>query len=194
MGLAHGDGEGMKFVEEPRLVFRGVRGKGLAGQIGQGLIALVIAARGWLYKPVTRDDAAQVLVGDRDGMAEGVEQNGVGGLKTYTGQGQQTAAQSLRGAGGEIFKRTGKFLVQHSQKRLQRGRLAAVKAGGLDLALQLFKSQRAQAVHGQGSSHAQVAERALDGLPGGVLREVGAEDDFKGSFGRPSVLRSVRLG
>ena len=66
------------------------------------------------------------------------------------------------------------------------------KAGGQDEALQV--SACAQAFHGQGSGGAQVVEGALDGFPGSVLSEVGAEDDFKGSLGRPPVLRAVGRG
>jgi len=77
---------------------------------------------------------------------------------------------------------------------LERGRFARVKAGGLDEALQLPEGERPQAIHGQRSGRAQVSERALDGLPGGVLSEVCAEDDFKRSIGRPPMLRTVGLG
>ena len=53
------------------------------------------------------------------------------------------------------------------------------------------RGMRAQAVHGQGAGRAQIGQRALDGLPGGVLGEVSAEDHFKRSFGRPPVLGAV---
>jgi hypothetical protein len=66
-----------------------------------------------------------------------------------------------------------------------------VKAGRLDQALQLFEGERAQAVKRQGAGRAQIGQRALDGLPGGVLREVSAEDHLKCRFGRPPVLRAI---
>jgi len=91
-------------------------------------------------------------------MAEGVEQDGVGGLWTNAGKGQQTGAQGVCGRGGQGRKRSVKLLVQQDHKRLQRGRLAGVKAGGLDQPLKVFLRKRAQTVHGQGSSSTQVVE------------------------------------
>ena len=193
MGLAHGDREGMKLVEEARLVSGGIGGEGLAGEIGQGIVSRAIAAGSGRQKPVALRDAAQVLVGDGNGMAECVEQDGVGGLRSNAGKGQQTGAQCGRGRGGEILERTAEFLVEHGYKFLERGRFASVKAGGLDEALQLPEGERTQAVHGQRARLAQVSERSLDGLPGCVLGEVSAEDNFKRSFGRPPVLGTVGL-
>ncbi len=194
MGFAHGDREGMKLVEEACLAPGGIGGEGLAGEGGQRLIPLAIVAGRGQEKPVTLCDAAQVLIGDGNGMAEGVEQDGVCGFQTNTGQGQQAAAQGGCGNGGELLERSGKLGVEHGDKCLERGRFAGVKAGGLDEALQLSEGERAQAVHGQCSRRAQVVERALDGLPGCVLREVGAEDDLKTSFGWPPVLGTIGLG
>lgn len=193
MGLAHGHREGMKLVEKARLVLRGIGGEGLAGEIGQGIVSRAIAAGRGHEKPVALGNATQVLVGDGNGMAEGVEQNGISGLRTNAGQGQQAGAQGGSGAGGEGRERTGKLLVEQGYERLKRGRFAGVKAGGLDETLQLSEGERTQAVHGQCSSRAQVGEREFDGLPGSVLGEVSAEDDLKGSIGRPPVLGTVRL-
>ena len=93
MSFAHSDREGMKLVEEPGVVRRGIIGKGLAGEIGHGVVSLAIVAGRRREKPVARGDAAQVFVGDGNGMAQGVEQDGVGGLRTDGGQGQQAGAQ-----------------------------------------------------------------------------------------------------
>jgi hypothetical protein len=83
--LADGNREGMKLVEEPSLLFRGVGGEGLADESGHGLISLAIVAGRGREKPVARTDAAHVLVGDGNGMAEGVKQNGVRGFRANAG-------------------------------------------------------------------------------------------------------------
>ena len=194
MGFAYGDREGMKLVEKARLAEGGIAGEGLADEGGQRLISLAIAAGRGHEEPVTLSDAAQILVGDGNGMAEGVKQDSVGGLRTNAGQGHQAGAQSSRGSGGEFLNRTAELLVEHGDKCLERGRFAGGKAGGLDKPLQLLEGKRAQTVDGQRPSRVQVVERALDGLPGGVLSEISAEDDLKGSFGRPPMLRTVGFG
>ena len=85
MGLAHGDREGMKLVEEACLVTGGIGGEGLAGEIGQGIVSSALAAGSGHEKLVALSDAAKILVGDGNGMAESVEQNGVGGLRSNAG-------------------------------------------------------------------------------------------------------------
>jgi hypothetical protein len=100
MRFAHGDREGMKFVEEPRKVLRGIGGEGLAREAGQGLICFAIAAGRGRQKLVTLRNAAQVLVGNGDGMAECVEQDGVCGFRANAGQGQQPLAQNACECGG----------------------------------------------------------------------------------------------
>jgi len=104
MSLAHGDREGMELVEEPRKVLRGIGGEGLAGEADEGFIPFAIAAGRGRKKQVTFGYAAQILVGDGDGMAEGVKQDGVCGFRANAGQGQQPAAQNVRGAGGKVLE------------------------------------------------------------------------------------------
>ena len=58
----------------------------------------------------------------------------------------------------------------------------------------ITRSDRPSPAQFEQISRAQVVQRALDGLPGCVLREVSAEDDLEGSFGRPPVLGTVGLG
>ena len=76
-------------------------------------------------------------------------------------------------------------------KALRAGALRVVKAGGLDEPLQLLKRNRAQALDGERTSRTQIGERAFDGLPGGVLGQIRAEDHFKARFRRPPMLRAV---
>jgi len=112
MGLAHGDHEGMKLVEKARLDTGGIGGEDLAGEIGQGIVSREIAAGSGHEKLVALCDAAQILVGDGNGMAESVEQDGVGGLRSNAGQDQQAGAQCGRGNGGEFLEGTGELLVE----------------------------------------------------------------------------------
>ena len=84
-----------------------------------------------------------------------------------------------RGATGNIVHR------QHLSKS-KAGVEARVKAG-MDR-LQIGEGKCAEAVDGQRSGLAQIGERTLDGLPGGVLGEVGADDDFESGFGGPPLL------
>src|ERR1035438_1358730 len=91
MFLACGDREGMKLVEEARLVTGGIGGEGLAGEIGQGIVSRAIAAGSGHEKLMALSDAAKVLVGDGHGMAESVEQDGVGRSEEHTSE-----LQSLR--------------------------------------------------------------------------------------------------
>jgi hypothetical protein len=149
MSFADGDREGMKLVEEPRMIFCGVGGEGLASEGGQRLIPLAIVAGRRRKETVALRDAAQVLVGNGNGMAESVEQDGVGGLRTDAGQGQQAAAQGVCRGGGERFERTGKLGIEHGDEGFERGGLASVKAGGLDEALQLPEGKRAQTSDGE---------------------------------------------
>jgi len=183
MCLAYGNRQSMKLVEEPRLVFLIIGRKGQTRECSHGAVCLAVIDGRGLEKLVALGDAAQILIGDGDGMAEGVKQNGVGCLGADAGQGQQACAQGGCGAGGEAIERTRELLVEHRDEGFERGRLARVKAGGLNEALQLFDGERAQAVD----------ERAFDGFPCGVLREVGAEDDFKGSFCGPPMLGAIGL-
>jgi hypothetical protein len=104
MGLAHGNRERMKFVEEMGLGFGGVSSECQTGEIGQCLIALAIADWGGRKEMVALGDAAQIFIGNRDGMTESIEQNRVGGLWANPGKSQQTDAQGLCGLGGEGFK------------------------------------------------------------------------------------------
>ena len=139
-------------------------------------------------------DAAQVFVGYGNGSPKSVEQDGVCGFGADAGQGKKPAAHSRRGRGGKSIERTAEFRVEHGHKCLERGSLADDEARWPDEAAQFVERERAQAVEGKGAGRAQVFERALDGLPRGVLREVGAEDDLKGRLGRPPVLRAVGGG
>jgi hypothetical protein len=105
--LAHGDGESVKIVEDPgqirpltdglmqgrpRIRFGGEglvgERESLTGKFDKRLVPFAVAAGREFQQLVSLDDAAQILVGYRDRMAEGVQQNGVGGLGANSRQGQ----------------------------------------------------------------------------------------------------------
>ena len=104
MGLAHGDGEGMKLVEKASRVCWKIGGERLAREIGHDLISSAVVAGRGHNEVVPRGDAAQVLVGHGNGMAEGVKQNGIGGLRTDAGKGEQTQTQGGSWDGSEILE------------------------------------------------------------------------------------------
>ncbi len=176
------------------MFFRRVAGEGLACEIGQGVIAFAVAGGRRRQEPMALDDAAQIFIGDWNGMAESVEKNRIGCLGTNAGKSQKTASQSISGCGGKSIERTGELGVEQSDKSFERGSFARGKAGGLDEALEFFEGERAQAVNSKRSRLAQIVERALDGLPGGILREICAEDDLKGRLCGPPVLRAIGMG
>jgi len=89
VGFAYGYGQSVKFVEEAGLLGGWVRGEGAAGQIGEQLIAAAVAVGRLSGELVALDDAAQILVGNGDGVVERVEQNRVGGFRTDSGQSQK---------------------------------------------------------------------------------------------------------
>jgi len=60
--------------------------------------------------------------------------------------------------------------------------------------LQIVEWERAQAIDGECAGLAQVAQGALDGLPGSVLGKVSAQNDFKRSLRRPPVLGAISGG
>ena len=192
VGFADGYGEGVELVEELGVSRDGIGGEGLAGEIGKGFVGNGLAVGG--EERVAVGDAAEVFVGDGDGVAEGVEKDGIGGFRADARQGKETLAELGRGRGGHAAKRAGELGVEQGNEGFERGRLARVEAGGLDEAAELVEGDGAETGDGERTGAVEIGDGALDGLPGGVLGEVGADDDFDGGFGRPPVLRAVSGG
>ena len=110
MRLSHGDGEGVKLVEKPGLCPLGDRRRRPARvRSTRASYPLAVARRRGLDQLVALGDAAQILVGDRDRMAEGVEQNGVGGLGPTPGRASRRHAEGGVGRGGQTLERSGKL-------------------------------------------------------------------------------------
>lgn len=61
-------------------------------------------------------------------------------------------------------------------------------AGGTDQLFELAEWHAANAADGEESSSSQVGQGVFDIGPRGILREVGAHDDFKWRFAGPPVL------
>ena len=191
--FAYGYSEGVKLVEEADPMGCRLGGEGRLRQVNQRLIAPAVAPRRGSDQLVPFGDAAQVLVGHRNRVVQGIKQDRVGGLRAYAGQQQQTAPESGGRRGRELIERTGKLRVQQFNEGLERRRFARLEAGRANQIPQLIERSRAQALQCQGSCPAQILQRSLDGLPGGVLRQIGAENDFEGGLRGPPVLRAVSL-
>ena len=87
MVFAHGHHQRVKFVQELQAKLRRVVGKcGIHELLHMGIFTVAAG------ETVALGDAAQVLIDDRDGMEQRVEQNGVGGLLSHPRQRQQLVA------------------------------------------------------------------------------------------------------
>jgi len=106
VSLAHGDRQSVKLIEEPRPVCLIIGRESQTCESNHGLVSLAVIDGRGLEKLVAFCDAAQILVSDRDRMAEGVKQDGVGCFRTDAGEGQQAFAQLIGGAGGEAIEGT----------------------------------------------------------------------------------------
>jgi len=191
VGFADGDGECVELVEERAQVFLRIGGEGSASELDEGVVAGPILS-GWRdEESVTLGDAAEIFVGDGDGVAEGVEKDGVGGFRTNAGELEQTAAQGGRGRGGEAMERAGEFLVEHGDEGFERGRFAREETGWANEFLETVERKRAEAGQAERTGGTEIGEGAFDGFPGGVLREVSAEDNLKTCAGGPPVLRTI---
>jgi hypothetical protein len=104
MGFAQSDREGVELVEKARLICWKIGSERLAREIGHDLISRAVVAGRGQNEVVPHGDAAQVLVSYGNGMAEGVKENGVGGLRTNAGKSQQAKTQGGSWDGGEIFE------------------------------------------------------------------------------------------
>jgi hypothetical protein len=87
MLLANRNCERMKLVEEPRLIGDRILRERLACQLNERFISLAISSRHRCQKTMALRDPAQILIGNWNGVAERVQQNGIGSLATYAGQG-----------------------------------------------------------------------------------------------------------
>src|SRR6185369_3701009 len=124
-------------------------------------------------------------------MSQRVEQDGIRGFWSNSGQVQEPLAQPLRRCRGHLIERALKLGVERCDKCLQGRGFARLKAGRPDQILQIIERYTAQAFYGQCSCATQVGQRQLNALPRCVLSEIGPEYNLEGVRCRPPVLRAV---
>jgi hypothetical protein len=175
--FAHCYGERMELIEEMDLACRRIGREGLARELDEGLVALATGRR--CEQPMADGDAAQIFVGDGNGVIESVEKDCVGSFRTNPGKREQTGAERCSWSGCKLVERTRELFVEHGDKCLERGGLAGVESRGANESLQIFERDRPEPIERQRACCSKVGQGTLDGFPGGVLGEIGAEDDFK---------------
>src|ERR1700722_15704456 len=79
-------------------------------------------------KPVARKNAARVGVGNKYRVPAGIEQNGVGSLRTDSFVGQKLRAGGCRPLGKQRAQRSGVSVLDPVGKIVQRSRFLPVKA------------------------------------------------------------------
>lgn len=107
---------------------------------------------------MTLRNAAQVLVGYGHWMAEGIEEDSVGGFVAYSGKGEQAMTQLGGGCGGEAIQRAGKFGIEHGKKGFERRCLAGNETGGADEVPELLDGDGAEAFRSERSGGTQVGK------------------------------------
>ncbi len=169
----------------------GRRGEGL---IGEGLDFGVLCFFG--NERVTRNDAAQVFIDDHRGRVEGIQEDGVGCFGTDAGERQQFFANLVRGTAGgflEVLDGSAVFLIKKGDEGLQRCRLAQHETGGPDEIAEFLFGNRAEGGDGKDIASFEAGNRAFHAFPGGVLGQVGADNDFESGFRGPPLLRTETL-
>src|ERR1035437_10922480 len=119
MRLAHRDRQSMELVEELGVAFDRVGSESLLREMHQRFVASAISTRGGLYQPVALGDPSKILVRHWNSVPQGIEQNGVRGLGTDTGESHQPMAQSECRRCSQHVQRSGKLFVQHGDKRFE---------------------------------------------------------------------------
>lgn len=145
---------------------------------------------------VAGDHATEVLVDNHGGNAEGVEEDDVGGLGADAGEVQEILADGrgvLKSGTTQGCHATAVGVIQERDEGFEGGSFAPHEAGGADEGAEFGFRNRAKAAQGEGAVGAEAGNGELDGLPGGVLGEVGADDDFEGRLCGPPLLRTPGL-
>lgn len=140
---------------------------------------------------VALEHATRVGVDNDDRMVSGIEQDGVGGLRTDAVEGEQLGAELFSRLREHAAERAGISLVKESDKSFEFPSFLAEIAGRPYERFQVSELDLTHGVHGQEAGAAQVGNCFFNVAPIGVLREVCAHDDLKARAGRPPVLRAV---
>jgi len=136
-------------------------------------------------------NAAEILVCNGDGVVKRIEENGIRCLRAGARKCEKARAEDGSWSGRENVQRAGKFFVEHGDECFECGGFAGGKAGWANEGLQIRSWECAQSVEGECAGIAKVGERALHGFPSCVLREIGAQNDFKRGF-RPATSAAGR--
>ena len=140
------------------------------------------------HEPMASEDAPRVGVGDEDGTVGGVEQDGVGGLGTEPGNGEELASQGAEGRHPQAGETSSEALDEPPREGLEPTRLQPVRARGPD---HLGEGWLGEGGHAVGSQQAALPE-GCDGAggvrPRGVLGEDGAGRDLVRSTPGPPAL------
>lgn len=159
--------------------------------LGEGLDLGVFCVVGG--EAVANGDATEVFVDNHGGDTQGVEENGIGGFGANAGEVEEVVASGFRigvsatSKGGHAAFVLG---VEKSDEGFEGRGFAQHETRGADEIAELGFRDRAETTDGEDAASAQVGNGALDGFPGGILGEVGTDDDFEGCFRRPPLLRA----
>src|SRR5262249_17979369 len=136
-------------------------------------------------------DAARVGVDDEDGVARGVQEDGVGGFWADAVDSEELVAQRLGFGAGHFPDGALIFVAEELDEGFQFFGLVAEIAGGGDQLFEAWKWDQLDRSRSQQFFAAEIFDCRLDVGPRSVLDEYGADDDFEGSAAGPPVLRAV---
>jgi hypothetical protein len=138
-------------------------------------------------------DAPQVFVDDHGRDVESVEKNGISGFWTYTGEGEEllTDCRRVENSGPmQRFDLAGVVRIEKGDEGLERGCLTQHETGRPDKNAEFGFGYFSQASDGKDAACFEIGDGTLDTFPGGVLGEVGADDDLECGFCGPPLLRA----
>lgn len=173
--------EGVEFVEESMVggeVLLKEGAKLLVGMFGRG-------------EAVTLEDAACIGVNDEDGMAAGIEEDGVSGFRTDAVDREEPFAELFRGGAEHLSKRTAIVFLHESGEGFELASFLAKVTGRTDEARETRRGNGEDGAERKQFLAAKISDGALDVSPGSVLGENGADDDFKAGAAGPPMLRPM---
>jgi len=140
---------------------------------------------------VAQQHAARVGVHDEDGMIAGIEQDGIGSFGADAVEFQQLCSKLSGRLGEHARERAGILAVEESDEGLEIARFLAEVAGGTHQRFEFIERNLAHGADAEAAGASQICHGFFHVAPVGVLRKVGADDDFKARAGRPPVLRAI---
>jgi len=175
------DYEGVKFVEELVIDGKSRLNHSTDFVVGQLRMGVTVAFQ----------DATSVGVDYEDGMFAGVEKDGVGGFRADSTKGEKLSAKNVLASGEKAGEGTCICCVKKVYEGLERFGFLAEVAGGAEKLRQSRVANASDGLRREHAGSAQVANGALDVGPRSILREDGADNNFKAAAARPPMLRAV---